>query len=63
MAKMKIISVQLPQGLIRAMDQLVKQGIYPNRSEIIRTAIRELLKKELYQLESEERSTPEYILK
>ena len=63
MAKMKIISVQLPQGLIRAMDQLVKQGVYPNRSEIIRTAIRELLKKELYQLESEERSTPEYILK
>ena len=63
MAKMKIISVQLPQGLIRAMDQLVKQGIYPNRSEIIRTAIRELLRKELYQLESEERSTPEYILK
>jgi len=63
MTKMKIISVQLPQGLIKAMDQLVKQGVYPNRSEIIRTAIRELLKKELYQLETEERSTPEYIMK
>ncbi|WP_457751816.1 ribbon-helix-helix domain-containing protein [Thermococcus sp.] len=63
MTKMKIISVQLPPGLIKAMDQLVKQGVYPNRSEIIRTAIRELLKKELYQLETEERSTPEYIMK
>jgi Arc/MetJ-type ribon-helix-helix transcriptional regulator len=60
---MRIISVQLPQGLINAMDQLVKKGVYPSRSEIIREAIRELLKKELYQLETEERSTPDYILK
>ena len=63
MAKMRIISVQLPQGLINAMDQLVKKGVYPNRSEIIREAIRELLKRELYQLETEERSTPDYVLK
>ncbi|ASJ10172.1 transcriptional regulator [Thermococcus sp. P6] len=63
MSKMRIISVQLPRGLINAMDQLVKRGVYPNRSEIIREAIRELLKKELYQLETEERSTPDYILK
>ncbi len=60
---MRIISVQLPQGLINAMDQLVKRGVYPNRSEIIRAAIRELLKRELYELETEERSTPDYILK
>lgn len=60
---MKIISVQLPQGLINAMDQLVKKGVYPNRSEIIREAIRELLKKELYQLDAENRSTPDYIIK
>lgn len=45
------------------MDQLVKKGVYPNRSEVIREAIRELLKKELYRLETEERSTPEYIIK
>jgi Arc/MetJ-type ribon-helix-helix transcriptional regulator len=36
MSKMRIVSVQLPQGLINAMDQLVKRGVYPNRSEIIR---------------------------
>jgi len=63
MAKMKIVSVQLPQGLINAMDQLVKKGVYPNRSEIIREAIRELLKKELYRLETENRSTPDYVIK
>ncbi len=63
MTKMRIISVQLPQGLVNAMDQLVRRGVYPSRSEIIREAIRELLKRELYQLETEERSTPEYILK
>lgn len=45
MAKMKIISVQLPQNLIHGLDSLVKRGIYPNRSEAIRVAIRELLKK------------------
>ncbi|NJE05043.1 ribbon-helix-helix protein, CopG family [Thermococcus sp. M36] len=63
MSKMRIVSVQLPQGLINAMDQLVRRGVYPNRSEIIREAIRELLKRELYRLETEERSTPDYILK
>ncbi|AIU68869.1 transcriptional regulator [Thermococcus eurythermalis] len=63
MSRMRIISVQLPQGLINAMDQLVKKGVYPNRSEVIREAIRELLKKELYHLDTENRSTPDYIIK
>ncbi|WP_456423630.1 ribbon-helix-helix domain-containing protein [Thermococcus sp.] len=63
MSRMRIVSVQLPQGLINAMDQLVKKGVYPNRSEIIREAIRELLKKELYRLDTEKRSTPDYIIK
>ncbi|WP_297536384.1 ribbon-helix-helix domain-containing protein [Thermococcus sp.] len=63
MSRMKIISVQLPQGLINAMDQLVKKGVYPNRSEVIREAIRELLKRELYRLETTERSTPDYVIK
>ncbi|NJE25809.1 ribbon-helix-helix domain-containing protein [Thermococcus argininiproducens] len=63
MAKMKIISVQLPQGLINALDSLVRRGVYPNRSEAIREAIRELVKKELYVTESEERRIPEYVVK
>ncbi|HIP74925.1 MAG TPA: ribbon-helix-helix protein, CopG family [Thermococcus paralvinellae] len=62
MTKMKIISVQIPQGLLNAIDTLVKRGAYPNRSEAIREAIRELIKKEIYKLETKEGSTPEYIL-
>jgi len=60
---MKIISVQLPQGLINALDVLVRRGVYPNRSEAIREAIRELVKRELYVMESEEREIPEYVVK
>ena len=63
MSRMRIISVQIPQGLINAMDQLVKRGVYPNRSEVIREAIRELLKKELYQLDTRNQNTPDYIIK
>uniref|UniRef100_UPI00345A9DC7 ribbon-helix-helix domain-containing protein n=1 Tax=Thermococcus sp. TaxID=35749 RepID=UPI00345A9DC7 len=51
MSRMRIISVQLPQGLINAMDQLVKQGDYPNRSEIISEAIRERMRREGYEFE------------
>ncbi|ASJ00354.1 ribbon-helix-helix domain-containing protein [Thermococcus gorgonarius] len=62
MPKMRIISVQLPQSYINAMDQLVRRGLYPNRSEVIRTAIREFLKRELYS-EIPEDEGPEYIIK
>jgi len=62
MAKMRIISVQLPQGLINALDVLVKRGVYPNRSEAIREAIRELIKKELYATEAEGKELPEYVV-
>lgn len=62
MAKMKIVSVQLPQGLINAIDALVKRGVYPNRSEAIRAAIRDLVKRELYSPEVEEKGLPEYVV-
>ncbi|AMM53615.1 ribbon-helix-helix domain-containing protein [Pyrococcus kukulkanii] len=62
MAKMKIISVQLPQSMIHGLDALVKRGVFPNRSEAIRVAIRELLKKELYREELQE-ELPEYLVR
>jgi len=58
---MRIISVQLPQNLINALDMLVKRGVYPNRSEAIRVAIRDLIRRELYQTEISEEK-PEYII-
>ncbi|AFK22308.1 ribbon-helix-helix domain-containing protein [Pyrococcus sp. ST04] len=63
MAKMKIISVQLPQSMIHGLDALVKRGVFPNRSEAIRVAIRELLKKELYREELQEGEVPEYVVR
>lgn len=48
MEVLKLISVKLPEALIEGMDELVKLGMYPNRSAVIRTAIRDLLRKELW---------------
>jgi hypothetical protein len=41
--RMALISFHLPPELLRAMDELVSQGRYPNRSTIIREAIRQML--------------------
>lgn len=45
---MKLISVKLPEALIEGMDELVKKRIYPSRSAILRAAVRDLLKRELW---------------
>jgi len=46
--KMRCMTVHLPEALIEKLDRLVELGRYPNRSEAIRVAIRDLLKKELW---------------
>ena len=45
---MKLVTVHLPQEFIVGLDDLVRQRRYPNRSEAIRIAIRDLLKEELW---------------
>ena len=45
---MKMINLHLPIPYIEALDQLVKENMYPNRSEAIRMAIRDLLKVEVW---------------
>jgi len=37
---MEIITIRLPRWMIQAIDDLVEKGLYPNRSEFIREAIR-----------------------
>ncbi|MHA1341518.1 MAG: ribbon-helix-helix domain-containing protein [Promethearchaeota archaeon] len=44
---MKLITVHVPEAYLDAIDQLVAADIYPNRSEAIRIAIRDMLKNEL----------------
>ncbi|MEM0006539.1 MAG: ribbon-helix-helix domain-containing protein [Ignisphaera sp.] len=48
---MRIVTVKMPETYIEAIDELIRMGRYSSRSEVIRSAIRELLKKELWQTE------------
>jgi len=43
---MQYVSFNVPEKMFELMEQLVKDKHYPNRSELVRVAIRELLKEE-----------------
>ncbi|HDO20745.1 MAG TPA: ribbon-helix-helix protein, CopG family [Candidatus Bathyarchaeota archaeon] len=45
--RLKIVSIRLPEVYIELIDELIRLGIYPSRSEIIRVALREFLSKEI----------------
>ncbi len=45
---MRIVTVKMSEVYISAIDELVARGLYPNRSEAIRVAIRDLLRRELW---------------
>ncbi|UCE09088.1 MAG: type II toxin-antitoxin system ParD family antitoxin [Candidatus Thorarchaeota archaeon] len=45
---MRLIAVHLPERIVSDIERLVEKGLYPNRSETIRIAIRDLLKRELW---------------
>ena len=45
---MRLIAVHLPERYVDDLEVLVEKNLYPNRSEVIRIAIRDLLKKELW---------------
>jgi len=44
--KMVLISVHIPVQMLQELDDLVKTGAYPSRSEAIRVAIRDLILRE-----------------
>ncbi len=48
---MKLVTVKLPEKLVTDVDQLVKTGVYHNRSDAIRAAVRDLLRRELWRTE------------
>ena len=50
---MKILTVNLPQAYLKAIDELTgDKNLYPSRSELIRVAVREFLIKELEAVKS-----------
>ncbi len=44
--KMKRVPVGLTDAQLEKIDLLVEQGVYPDRNEAVRTAIREHLEKQ-----------------
>lgn len=48
---MKLVTVKLPEALIDGLDELVRSRLYPSRSAAIRTAVRDMLKRELWRTE------------
>ncbi|MHA1595663.1 MAG: ribbon-helix-helix domain-containing protein [Candidatus Baldrarchaeia archaeon] len=56
---MKLISVKIPDAYLEGLEILVKvKKLYPNRSEAIRVAIRDLLRRELWKDEGRNVSIP-----
>jgi len=44
---MRMLSVFIPESYIESLDILVADEIFPNRSEAIRSAIRDLIRNEI----------------
>lgn len=47
--EMKLITVNLPEAYVNGIEKLIIEKLYPNRSEAIRIAVRDLLKRELWE--------------
>jgi Arc/MetJ-type ribon-helix-helix transcriptional regulator len=43
---MKVVTVHLPEAYLEAIDELVRKRLYPNRAEVIRMAVRDLIRRE-----------------
>jgi Arc/MetJ-type ribon-helix-helix transcriptional regulator len=54
---MKIITINLPEKYLEAIQTLNDLGIYPSRSEAIRTALSQFLDEELNMFNSLEEDT------
>lgn len=46
--RMKLVTLHVPETYLDGLEKLVENNLYPNRSEAIRIAIRDLLKRELW---------------
>jgi len=41
---MKAVTINIPEPYLRAIDDLVRRKVFPNRAEAIRVAIRDLIR-------------------
>jgi antitoxin ParD1/3/4 len=49
---LKLVTVLLPEAYLEGLDELVRANMYPSRSSAIRSSVRDLLKKELWERRS-----------
>jgi len=49
---LKLIPVKIPEVDVEGLDELVRAGMFQSRSAAIRVAVRDLLKKELWEASS-----------
>ena len=47
--RLKLVTVLLPEAYLEGLDELVRANMYPSRSSAIRSSVRDLLKKELWE--------------
>jgi len=52
---MRVVTTHLPESYIEALDKLVKARIYHNRAQAIRSAVRDLIIRELPVVQEMER--------
>lgn len=55
---MQLVTVKMSDIYVNGLDKLVEIGMYPSRSEAIRVAIRDLLRRELWPSEGSPLSKP-----
>jgi metal-responsive CopG/Arc/MetJ family transcriptional regulator len=55
---MRVVTICLPDTYVAGMDKLIAKEMYPNRSEVIRIAIRDLLVEELWGQKREAQGIP-----
>ena len=46
MSELKVITINLPNKYFEAIKELANRGVFPSRSEAVRTALRDFLSKE-----------------
>jgi len=47
---LRVVTVKIPKAYLDELNNLVKAGLFPSRSEAIRIAIRDLLQRELWSM-------------
>ena len=51
---MKLVTCHFPEVYLAVLDNLVRKGHFPNRSEAIRAAVRDMIKDELKEFDSKQ---------